>query len=141
MLKLIFKYSLTALILIIIGKILWFGLMIRFYNPELLVSAMGVMCFIVGIRYAIPAKNFEYEPQAHHFYSVKEQADILANEYGLTEAELRIWVQLNKGHSNAEIAEIVHVSPNTVKTHISAILQKTGLKNRTQIVLLFSTKM
>ena len=36
------------------------------------------------------------------------------------------------GHDNAEIARQLHISPKTVKNHISNILMKLQLENRIQ---------
>jgi DNA-binding NarL/FixJ family response regulator len=41
-----------------------------------------------------------------------------------------------QGRSNAEIAADLHVSVATVKAHISHILTKLDLGNRTQVALL-----
>ena len=38
--------------------------------------------------------------------------------------------------SNAELAETLHVSLPTAKTHVSRILTKLGARDRTQLVIL-----
>ncbi|MBQ8010213.1 MAG: response regulator transcription factor, partial [Oscillospiraceae bacterium] len=40
-----------------------------------------------------------------------------------------------KGLSNQEIADQLYLSNGTVRNHISAILEKTGLEHRTQIAV------
>jgi DNA-binding NarL/FixJ family response regulator len=42
---------------------------------------------------------------------------------------------LVEGQSNPEIAGVLYVSPNTVKTHVRSILSKFGVDNRVQAVV------
>jgi len=53
-------------------------------------------------------------------------------EEELTEREIEVLRLLTKGYSNLQISEELNISVNTVKTHISHILKKLQLKNRTQ---------
>lgn len=54
---------------------------------------------------------------------------------GLTERESAIVELVAEGLDNKEIAGRLYLSEGTVRNHISAILQKLDLKNRTQLVV------
>lgn len=53
----------------------------------------------------------------------------------LTPRELDVLAELAHGHSNREIARALTLSEKTVKTHVSAILTKLGVQDRTQAAL------
>jgi DNA-binding NarL/FixJ family response regulator len=54
----------------------------------------------------------------------------------LTEREREIFVLIADGLSNAEIGGRLYISDTTVKTHITHIFQKLGLRDRVQAVVL-----
>ena len=52
-----------------------------------------------------------------------------------TDRELDVLRELAAGKSNVEIAQMLCVSENTVKTHVRSLLQKTGFANRTELAV------
>ena len=72
---------------------------------------------VMGRRTAAPA--FDGNPRA------------LA-ELGISPRELAVLREIAAGHSNKQIAANLHVSPNTVKTHVARLFEKLGARRRTE---------
>jgi two-component system response regulator DevR len=54
----------------------------------------------------------------------------------LNRSQVAILRLISSGHSNREIAAEVHLSENTVKTHIQEIFRKLGVRNRVEAAIL-----
>jgi DNA-binding NarL/FixJ family response regulator len=55
---------------------------------------------------------------------------------GLNASQVAILRLISRGHSNREIAADVHLSENTVKSHIQEIFRKLGVRNRVEAAIL-----
>jgi DNA-binding CsgD family transcriptional regulator len=89
----------------------------------LVAAAFLVLGIFLGVRvFAAPAPAaFDGNPKA--------QAAL-----GLSERELQVLHELAAGYSNKEIAARLHVSPNTIKTHVARVFEKLGAKRRTEAI-------
>ena len=54
---------------------------------------------------------------------------------GLTDREAEILALITQGRSNAEVAALTFLSPNTVKSYIRSVYRKIDAGSRTQAVL------
>lgn len=89
----------------------------------LVAAAFLVLGIVLGVRvFAAPAPaGFDGDPKA--------QAAL-----GLSERELMVLHELAAGHANKEIAARLHISPNTVKTHVARLFEKLGARRRTEAI-------
>ncbi|TWB40594.1 LuxR C-terminal-related transcriptional regulator [Nitrospirillum pindoramense] len=82
--------------------------------------ALGVA---VGVRLMRPAPPLPVEG------NVQAQAGL-----GISTREMAVLRELAAGRSNKEIALVLDISPNTVKTHLARLFEKLGAQRRTDAV-------
>ena len=64
----------------------------------------------------------------------------LASERNLTPREIEVMEYVFKGFNNAEIADELYISPNTVKHHIYNLFKKLEVSNRIELICLLQQK-
>ncbi|MBN1780102.1 response regulator transcription factor [bacterium] len=67
-------------------------------------------------------------------------AQHLLERYGISTREEAVIKLILQGYSNRKIGNTLFISQSTVKTHISNIFQKCGVKSRFELISLFSRK-
>ena len=75
------------------------------------------------------------ERMMHGLKQVKTEFSSLEHPDPLTERETEILRLMAGGYSNKEIANALNVAEGTVKNHVSNILSKLGVRDRTRAVL------
>ncbi|MBE9139166.1 response regulator transcription factor [Nodosilinea sp. LEGE 07088] len=63
-----------------------------------------------------------------------EQTNLAPHPLPLTPAEERVFWEVVQGYTNKQVGEHLFLSPRTVQTHLSKILTKLNLENRSQLV-------
>lgn len=66
--------------------------------------------------------------------SPAELAPILMMAYGLTRQEQTLTGLVCRGLSTSEIADRLHITPNTIQDHLKSIFDKTGVNSRRELV-------
>ncbi len=66
---------------------------------------------------------------------VRRQIEENTKSQKLTKRELQVMALISKGMSNKAIAKHLEISDKTVKNHVSSILRKLSLNDRTQIAV------
>ena len=100
---------------------------------------MSVQEFVQGIEYILGGKLFIHPLIASVLfekYRQIAQGEIYRPIGLLTRREWEILGELVQGYQNGEIAVNLDISDKTVKNHITSILSKLGVKDRTNAVLL-----
>lgn len=66
---------------------------------------------------------------------LRQRAAIVNSDEDLTAREKEVLLLIAEGKANKEIAEELHISIKTVKTHVSNLLMKCELEDRTQLAI------
>jgi DNA-binding NarL/FixJ family response regulator len=106
------------------------GFLLKDVSLEQLVNAIRTLA--AGgtlIQPAITERIVKIAEQAANAFPSSESPD------PFTGREVEVLRLMTGGHSNREIAEALHVAEGTIKNHVSNILSKLGVRDRTRAVL------
>jgi DNA-binding NarL/FixJ family response regulator len=110
------------------------GYLLKSTSPPELVRAVRLVAAGEGIL--SPAVTRQLIGRLADRGDAARREEALEKLRALTERELEVFTSIGQGKSNAEVAEELHMSPATVKAHVSRILVKLDLSNRVQVALL-----
>ena len=108
------------------------GFLLKDTPPAEIVAALTRVA--AGESILSPSVTRRLIDQAVHHDGVAEEARAALAR--LSDRERDVVRALGQGKSNSEIAAELFLSVATIKAHVSAILAKLGLDNRTQVALL-----
>ena len=96
--------------------------------------AVTAVLFAAATVVFFKAYNVLYVPETERVLSEREKFHYFAMEHDLSAREQDMLRLLLEQKTNSEIAGALFISENTVKFHIKNLLQKTGCKNRKELV-------
>ena len=102
----------------------------RWQPQELQIGILAAL--FLGIGVWVGAKVFAGRPSAaapENEGNPKARATL-----GMTDREFEVLKLLAEGLSNKEIARKLNVSPNTIKTHVTRLLEKLDARRRTEAI-------
>lgn len=107
------------------------GFLLKDVTPEQLVAAVRT----VRAGDALLAPTITRRLVAHFAHRPGETAALHRELSELTPRELEVLTLVARGLSNSELAERLHLSEATVKTHVARILAKLRVRDRVQAVV------
>ncbi len=105
----------------------------RITFPILLKSGDRMTIGKTDIDFFSPHKREPHRPAPDHM-RLFQQPTAPVSRTNLTPSEERVFWQVVQGFTNKEIGKRLQISPRTVQTHLSSIMTKLNLENRSQIV-------
>jgi DNA-binding CsgD family transcriptional regulator len=105
----------------------------RITFPILLKSGDRMTIGKTDIDFFSPHKREPHRPTNEHM-RLFQQPTAPVSRTMLTPSEERVFWQVVQGFTNKEIGKRLQISPRTVQTHLSSIMTKLNLENRSQIV-------
>jgi DNA-binding CsgD family transcriptional regulator len=63
-----------------------------------------------------------------------ELSSLLLSAHGLTQAQTRVVALVLQGYSTRQIVERLHISANTVQEHLTAVIDRVGVRSRRELI-------
>lgn len=106
------------------------GFLLKDAGPELLVQAIhaaanGDALIAPSVTARLLAAFSDLQPQTPPAQPIES----------LTEREEEVLIKVAHGRTNAEIADELHISLSTAKTHLASVMRKLDARNRVEIAM------
>ncbi|MGH1488107.1 MAG: response regulator [Acidimicrobiales bacterium] len=106
------------------------GFLLKDAGPDLLVQAINAAAD--GDALIAPSVTARLLAA---FCDASDQSELVQPIEPLTEREEQVLRTVAGGRTNAEIADDLHISLSTVKTHLASLMTKLGARNRVEIAI------
>lgn len=123
-----------------IGDAIGEAICIGLKNHTIILVLMTAVLFLLAVIVFFYIYNELYVPKAKTELSEKEKFERFASQYDLSTREQDVLLKLLAKKSNGEIAQELFITENTVKFHVKNLLQKTGCKNRADLIKVYITE-
>ena len=127
MIRAVILYGLALAVLAFALEWLEYRHFVRSIATELYVVALAILFTILGVW---AGARLTPRRRREPFRRNEEALRYL----GISKRECEILELLAAGHANKEIARLLGISPNTVKTHVASVLGKLEATRRTQAI-------
>ncbi len=104
-----------------------YGRLMRLFAPEFYVTAIAIGFTLLGLWAG-------HRLTARRAPAPFERNTAAIAALGLSPRECEILELLASGRTNQEMADALHISPNTVKTHLARVYEKLEVERRVQAI-------
>lgn len=125
--KTILVFGLLILALLLLFQFSKYTLITGDLSIEFLIAIIAIVFFFVGVFINRKSLRTPVNTSKEINYQKIKDLEISNREYEVLQ-------KINNGLSNKEIAEQLHLSESTIKTHVSNLLVKLNAKRRTQAI-------
>lgn len=125
--KTIFVFSALIVALLALFQLSKYAYLSGDVSIEITIAVIAVVFFFIGIY--LNKKSLGKKEKTTTSLNLEK-----IEQLGISQREYEVLVQISKGLSNQEIANVLFVSESTIKTHVSNLLMKLDAKRRTQAV-------
>ncbi len=125
-------FGLLIVSLLLLFQLSRYSLLMGNLSVEIIIAIIAIVFFIVGVFLTKMNQAKSESSTGTVSEVVIDRAKI--SSLGISQREYETLIQITKGLSNKEIAEVLFVSESTIKTHVSNLFLKLNAKRRTQAI-------
>ncbi len=123
-----------------IGEAAGEAICLGFSSSPVVLTGIAAALFVIAIFMFFKIYQQLYIPRANAAADERERLYQFALSHDLTAREQDIFKLIMENKTNGEIAAALSISENTVKFHVRNILQKTGSRNRGELIAVWHSQ-